>query len=187
MTKQEFSYFASALRNYYVKEQILPNEQAMELWYRQLCDIPYMIAEKALMAWVDTNEWSPSIADIRKACAKIQVGDIPDWGEAWESVLWAIKRYGAYEPGLAMASFDDITRQTVKRLGFIELCRSENIAADRANFRDIYNQIANRKITDAQIPASLRISIEKVKMLLEKKDSEEGRGIDESEELSFTD
>lgn len=35
---------------------------------------------------------------------------------------------------------DAITRQCVKRLGFQNLCTSENITADRANFRMIYEQ-----------------------------------------------
>lgn len=35
---------------------------------------------------------------------------------------------------------DAITRKCVKRLGFQNLCVSENITADRANFRMIYEQ-----------------------------------------------
>ena len=88
--------FAMALRTYYPKEQLLPNQQAMELWYRELCDIPYNVAEAALRKWVATNKWSPTIADLREMAATVTEGEMPDWGEGWEQVLKAIKKYGSY-------------------------------------------------------------------------------------------
>jgi hypothetical protein len=57
MTKQEFATFAMALKTYYPREQILPNQQAMELWYRELQDIPMQVAEATLRKWVSTNKW----------------------------------------------------------------------------------------------------------------------------------
>lgn len=33
MTKKEFAKIAMALKTYYPKESLLPNEQAMELWF----------------------------------------------------------------------------------------------------------------------------------------------------------
>ena len=56
MDKKEFALFASALRTYYSKENLLPNSQAMELWFRQLMDIPYPVAEATLNKWVATNK-----------------------------------------------------------------------------------------------------------------------------------
>lgn len=38
MTKREFGLFAAAIRTYYPRENILPNEQAHDLWFRQLQD-----------------------------------------------------------------------------------------------------------------------------------------------------
>ena len=34
MNKQEFSLFTMALKTYYPRENLLPNTQAMELWYQ---------------------------------------------------------------------------------------------------------------------------------------------------------
>lgn len=75
MTREEFGVFSSALKTYYPKETLLPNKAAMELWYRQLQDIPYQIAESALNKWVATNKWSPSIADIRQISSWIINGE----------------------------------------------------------------------------------------------------------------
>ena len=156
MDKKEFSTLAMALRTYYPKEQILPNQQSMELWYRELQDIPYNVAEAGLRKWVATNKWSPTIADFREFSAVIQSGDIPDWGEGWEQVISAIRKFGSYRQQEAMDSLDEITRTCVERLGFKNICMSENITHDRANFRMIYEQLADRKKKEKQIPLPLK-------------------------------
>ena len=159
MTKQEFSTFVMAMRTYYSKENILPNQQAMELWYQELQDIPFEVAQAGLRQWVATNKWSPSIAEIREMTSTVQHGELPDWGDGWEQVLKAIRKYGMYQIGEAMDSFDDITRQCVERLGFRNICMSENINQDRANFRMIYEQLQERKKKDNQLSIPLKQTI----------------------------
>lgn len=163
MDKKEFSLFAMAIRTYYPKENILPNQQAMELWFRELQDIPYRVAEAGLRKWVSQNKWSPSISEIREMASTVQHGSIPDWGDGWEQVLKAIRHYGMYREAEAMASLDDITKQCVERLGFRNICLSENISADRANFRMMYEATANRKQQDMQMPFSLSNLIEGIR------------------------
>lgn len=162
MNKTEFGKFAMALKTYFPRETLLPNEQAMELWYHQLNDIPYDVAEAGLNKWVATNKWSPTIADIREMALDLQVGEAPNWGEGWEQVQRAIRRYGSYDQQKALDSMDEITRQAVRNIGWNNLCFSENVAADRANFRMIYEQLAERKRKEAQMPDSLRQLIGKM-------------------------
>lgn len=162
MTKEEFSIFASALRTYYPKENILPNAQALELWYNQLNDIPYNVANATLYKWVATNKWSPSIADIREQATILVNGSPKDWGAAWDEVQQAIRHYGSWNAEKALESLDDITRATVKRIGFYNLCTSENPTADRANFRIIYEEIEKRQRTEQQIPPKLKALINNI-------------------------
>lgn len=167
MNKKEFAIFASALRTYYPREKLLPNEQAMELWFNQLQDLPYDIATLTLNKWVATNKWSPSIADIREQAAGITHGTPRDWGEAWQEVLKAIRQYGSYQEKEALESMDETTRRVVNRLGFRNICASEEIQVDRANFRMIYEQEIQREKQDAQIPPKLKELITKTVLLLE--------------------
>lgn len=162
MDKKEFSMFTMALKTYYPRENLLPNTQAMELWFRQLQDIPYNIAEVALNQWVATNKWSPSIAEIRETVATVKNGEVPDWGAGWEQVLWAIRRYGMYNIQKAMESFDPITKQCVERMGFKNICISENINQERANFRMIYEQVSDRVKKQEQIPLQLTQTISQI-------------------------
>lgn len=162
MDKREFAILADAIRTYYPKENILPNKEAMALWYRELQDIPFPVAETALRKWVSTNKWSPSIAELRETAANVKNGEIPDWGEGWEQVCKAIRKYGYYEPRKALESLDPITRQCVERLGFTNLCMSENPTADRANFRQCYETIAKREQTRQQMALPLLETINKI-------------------------
>lgn len=157
MTKREFGLFAAAIRTYYPRENILPNEQAHDLWFRQLQDVPYPVAEAVLAKWVATNKWSPSIADIRDSMAEIQNGGpADDWGEAWDQAMTAIRRFGSYDEEGALASLPPLTRETVRRLGYKSLCWSENQVADRANFRQVYEILSKRKVETDKIPLPVR-------------------------------
>lgn len=162
MNKKEFATFAAALKTYYPKENLLPNAQAMELWYRQLEDIPYQLAEIALNKWVATNKWSPTIADIREQATCVKIGDKPLWSDGWEEVLRAIRKFGSYRETEALGTMSEITREAVNRIGFRNMCLSEDITADRANFRMIFEQLAERKQKQNQIPTALHQLIEGV-------------------------
>lgn len=162
MNEKEFATFAMALRSYYPREKILPSDEAMDLWFMELKDIPFNIAQAGLRKWVSSNKWSPSIAEIREMATSITLGEIPDWGEAWKEVQLAIRRYGRYEAKKGIESLSPLTKQAVERIGFNNLCISENESADRANFRMIYEQLAERKKKDAQMPMTLKMLIAKV-------------------------
>lgn len=163
MDKKEFATFAMALKTYYPRENLLPNNQAMELWFSQLSDIPFEVAQAGLQKWVSLNKWSPSIADIREMYTGIIQGELPDWGEAWEEVQKAIRCYGHYRVEEAMESLSPLTKQVVKRMGFKNICISENPQTERANFRMIYENLAEREKKDAQIPLQLKMLIEDMK------------------------
>ena len=166
MDRKEFAIFASALRTYYPREKLLPNEQAMELWFKQLQDIPYKLAELTLNTWVATNKWSPSIADIREKATGYIHGEAKEWGEAWQEVLKAITKYGSYQELEALESMSETTRRVVDRLGFRNLCMSEEIQVDRANFRMIYEQEIQRAKEDAQLPPKLKELMASMPLLL---------------------
>lgn len=178
MTKQEFSKWVMALKTYYPREQLLPNEQAMELWYQALKDIPMQVAEATLRKWVATNKWSPTIAEIREMCVDVKRGDAPDWSDGWEQVQIAIRRFGQYNPKQALAMLDPITRETVKRLGFYNLCVSENPISDRKQFKDTFEIMAKREQMRLQLPIELQGDIKRiqaeVKLMIESGDAQHG-------------
>lgn len=167
MNKEEFAKFAMALKTYYPRENMLTNNAAMQLWYEQLKDIPYQVAEAFLNKWITTEKWPPTIADIRGGCADITQGEIEDWGNGWAQVEKAIRYYGYMRVEEAYESMDELTREVTKRIGFQNICASDNIQADRANFRMLYEQLAERKRVNRQMNPDVKRIIQENKLLLE--------------------
>jgi hypothetical protein len=156
MDKAEFGKWAAALKTYYPREEkLIPNKEAMELWFAQLGDIPYDVATIALNKWVVTEKWSPSIAEFRRCTLDVLGGGAESWGSAWEKVLEAIRRYGSYEPAKALASLPPAAAEAARQIGWRNLCMSENQAADRAHFQKVYEIAAERQTEKALLPKSL--------------------------------
>ena len=61
-----------------------------------------------------------------------------------------------------MESFTPLTRKAVERLGFRNICVSENPMAERANFRQCYEILANREQTSQQIALPLQDTIKQI-------------------------
>ena len=159
MTREEFSVLVKGMRAVFTQTTFIPDKNAFDTWYMLLGDLEYPVASVAIQKYMVTNKFPPTPAEIREIAAGVVQGETPDWSDGWETVLRMIRKYGSYNQAAAMQEMDSITRQTVERLGYMELCLSENIAVERANFRDIYKQIAERKQKAAQLPPALTNSI----------------------------
>lgn len=98
MTVKEFGFFADAIKTYFPRDNVLPTENAMRLWYSELKDIPYQLAHTALRKYVSTNKFAPTIADIREQVAELNGRDEEEINEtaAWYLVLKAIRRSTYY-------------------------------------------------------------------------------------------
>ena len=171
MTKEEFKALAKGMRAVYTNERFLPDDASMKMWYSLLQDIPYNVASIAIQKYMLTNKFPPTPAEIREQALAVQLGEKPLWSDAWGKVLMAVKKYGSYGQAQAMESFDEITRQAVQRIGYLEICRSENITADRANFRMIFEQLADREHNANRIPISLQQLIDMERGQIESNDS----------------
>ena len=164
--REEFASFAKAVNACYPKDSPLKNSYACEIWYRALQDIPVKTLNTALSLWVCNNKWSPTIADIRATSLKLSGDVVPDWGEAWNITQKAIRRFGSYRSREAIealtATGNEVLVQTVKRLGFVNLCVSENVVADRANFRNVYETLQKSDKETKSLTPSLKRAIAQV-------------------------
>ena len=160
MNKEEFTKLAKGMKAVYTSQNFLPDSDAMKVWFAMLQDLDYKATSIATQKYMMTNKFPPTIADIREAVAKVVSPEEKGWGDAWGNVLRAIGKYGYSGYVEAMEEFDEITRQVVKRLGWKEICMSENISVERANFRMIYEQEQSRRNELAQIPENMKVAIE---------------------------
>ena len=157
MTKEEFCKIGMAMKTYYPKEaNLLKDDAAIESWYQMLKDLDYQTTCIALNKWVAIERWSPTIADLRKMCYEVSAPAILTWDEAWERVMQAVSYYGYNRRIEAEETFDKLTLTAVKRIGWMQICMSEEIAVERANFRYVYTAMAERQAKEGQIAPAVR-------------------------------
>ena len=156
MSFDDFMKIATYMKTAYPNSRVLPDDPSIMLWFRMLEDLDFKECENAILQHASESKFPPSISEIRQKCAKSRV-DIPDWAEAWEKVQKAIRYYGAYRDDEAMESLDEVTRTAVRRMGYKSLCYSDikNSETDRAQFREIYNLVAQPMITDSRMPPAI--------------------------------
>lgn len=152
MDKQQFATLAIGIKSAYPASKILEDNASMDFWYMALKDIPYEIAENAVMEHICTNVFPPNIAEIRKLCMERCKPKILSFDEAWGVVQKAMADYGWYHPQEAFAIMDELTLSVVKNLGWSRLCQSENPTADRANFREAYEAKAKEAVNSNMLP-----------------------------------
>lgn len=162
MDREEFKVLAKGMKAVFTQPTFLPDADAFNIWYSLLKDLEYNVAQAAIQKYMLTNKFPPTIADIREHAASVRKGEKPIWSDGWEEVLRAIRRFGSYRETEALNSMTEITRASVERLGFRNLCMSENIMADRANFRMIFEQLADREHATNKIPVTLSNLIEEI-------------------------
>lgn len=164
MTDEEFEQLILTIKAAYPNANVLPDAYSLKVWYRMLEDLDFKMAENVIAEHMSKSPFPPSISEIRGKCVSRQI-DIPDWGDAWGKVQAAIQRYGSYREAEAMSCFDDTTRAVVKRIGFRNLCmaKQDNLETDRAQFRDIYKAIAQRRAEERQIPPLVLEEREKIR------------------------
>lgn len=165
MNETEFAKITMALKTFYPRENLLQNKETVALWFDMLGDLPYEIVEIAIKKWVATNKWSPSIAEIRKEAAEIIHGAPKSWEQAWQEVIASIGAYGSRRTAEAMETFDEVTREAVKRMGYRNICMSENPVSERANFREIYKELSERDLVTKATPIMIT---DQIKLISEK-------------------
>ena len=170
MTREEFAKIVMVIRTYYPKEKILPNKEAMQLWYEQLNDLEYATLSMSLQKWVNTEKWSPTIADLRRLSAEITTPSLDiDAGQSFQEARKMIQTYGRYRREDALANMSPITRKVVERMGYDTMCDCENIEVERGQFTRIFDNLSQRERQDVQLPNKLKKLISSTTMKLEEK------------------
>ena len=162
MDREQFKILCKGMKSVYTQETFLPDADAFNIWFALLGDLDYAVLNAAIQKYMLTKKFPPTIADLRELATTIAAGDIPDWGEGWEKVLKAIRFYGYMRETEALQTMDELTQTCVKRLGWRNLCMSENNDHDRANFRMIYEQLGERTKKEKMLPISLNNTIKQL-------------------------
>ena len=148
MTREEFDKLIRGIKAAYTNSNFMSNPDSEGVWYRFLKNVDYPLAEAAVYKHISVCKFPPTIAEILEQCSAIAIPDEFNWLDGWRKVQKAIGRYGYSRSAEAIAALkeEDLTAgEVAERLGWENLCMSENQAVDRANFRQGYEAVLNRK------------------------------------------
>jgi hypothetical protein len=126
------------------------------LWEKMLSDMPYQVAENALIRVLATTKYFPTVAEIREAAVVNSQPQIITAAEAYQLVLKAIHCYGSYREQEALESLDPLTRKVTEAIGWRSLCLSEEPDVIRGQWRKAYEGLEKRVTTEAKMPQALK-------------------------------
>jgi hypothetical protein len=133
------------------------DKATMSIWYKFFEHDDYHTTELAIMKYISESNKTPTVADIRAKIAEIKQPDISITGsDAWGQVLHAIRYRGIYQEQEALAEMDPIVARIVKRLGWKNLCMSENQMADRAHFIKLWDSETKETKHQAMLPTDIK-------------------------------
>lgn len=164
MTIKEFGKLAAAIKTYYPKENMLPSNEAMELWYDALKDLDYKSAEQGLKKYVMSNKFPPAISDIRECSLDFERPQELNETEAWSLVSKALRNgyYGAEEE---FAKLPPIVQKAVGQPSQLRTWASdeeydESVAS--SNFMRSYRVELARAQQISKLPQGMQTAIGKV-------------------------
>ena len=163
MTVKQFEKITKGITTAFPWANLFPNPEAVDIWYRKLGDIPYDVMAAVVNRWIETKTQPPTIAALRQEADIVVNGLPPTWADGWEQVQKAIGRYGYMQREAALASMDEVTAETVRRIGWQQICESENVDALRANFRMVYETMSRRAQEGRMISAGTQHKLDSVR------------------------
>ena len=112
-------------------------------WTIMLADLDPIIAKAAVIKVCRESDFFPSVARIVEAANELdpRIEKPPTAAEAWEEVERLIIHFG---PHRAPKYSCDLVRRAVRAIGWLQLCCSENPAADRAHFLKLYESMRSK-------------------------------------------
>ena len=160
MTREETKTILSTMAAVY-SEKLMPsmNDLTVNVWFQLLQDLSYQQVQAATAAWLTSNKYPPTIADLRETVlAKPVEASMDTAEEAWGKVQVAVRRYGWTEEERAKSALGDLIWKTVGSFGWRYWCQMpvEDESTYFAQFRNAYNVNRKREVEAAQIPAGIR-------------------------------
>lgn len=133
-------------------------EMTVNVWAQMLGDLEYKPVQAATAAWIATEHYPPTIADIRERVTEAALPPVSPPETAWKLINAAVTRYGRNWPDKARVMIGEDIWRTVARFGWSHFCDMDmtHEATQFAQFREAYNAGIKRERVAAQIPASVR-------------------------------
>ena len=156
----DFKVIAKGLVTAFPQGNFLATENAYNLWYTALQDIPFPVLNKAATNYVMTNKFPPTIADLRELSYRLST-DAPMLAPAaWNQLIRALRQAYSPDSELYWDQLPDITKKivggytTFRQWGNTSLETLESV--QRPMFIKRFDEYQRREMIDKITPISVR-------------------------------
>ena len=157
---EDFRTIMRGLIAAYPRDNFIPNEFTFNLWFKALHDLDYYTLNRAAQAYMLTEKFPPTIADIRRlACDMILPAD-EIASEEWNRLMKELGQAGSPDAVERWKKLPEITREIVG--GFSEfrewsmLPVTDLMTVHRPMFIKRFEERTKQKRLTAPLPAQLR-------------------------------
>lgn len=145
MTREEFANGMAFMATIYSKDM---TAEQVGVWYSFFENDSFEEFQKAVRKLAVSSKYFPSIAELKEAIAEDAVGMLSA-DQAWDRVLYAIRKFGWCQAEEAMKSLPESVQLTVNHMGgFKRMCESEDLEWRRKDFMKAYEVNKNREQLD---------------------------------------
>lgn len=160
MTRDEFKVIIKGLKAAYADPRFIPDQDAFDIWYEVLKDLPYDVASAAAQAYIQSETYFPTPASIRKYAVQVTTKEDISELEAWNMVYKAMSNI---RDGNAKAEFDKLPAVIQKALGNPASLREMSVmdietvnTVEQSHFIRAYRTALEREKKTMQLHPSLR-------------------------------
>lgn len=162
MEREEFKILVKAMKAVYANPTFIPDQDAFNVWYKLLKDIPYKLAEIAIQKHMLTEKFPPTIADIRTKATEIteieEISDLAAWSMVYKAICNSgynsVEEYNKLPPIVQKAVGDPAN------LREWALMDEKMISSARARFIDTFKVVERRMKEDAKLPNHIKALID---------------------------
>jgi hypothetical protein len=168
MEREEFKVLVKGMKAVYAQPTFIPDQNAFDVWYELLKDLPYKQVNVAIQKYMVTERFPPTIADIRTKAIEVieKPADEMSELEAWHITRKAIRNSGYH----AQEEFDKLPEvcqiavgnpDNLKEWALMDSDQVETVG--QSHFIRNFRTAAKRITEDRKIPAHIRTLIEEMR------------------------
>lgn len=167
MDREKFKTLVKAMKATYPQDTFIPDQDAFNVWYAMLKDLPYEICSLAIQKYIMTRKFPPTIADIREMATEVTQRELEPISEleAWAIVKKAIcnSGYNSVEEFNKLPEVCQIAVGNPSNLREWAMMNTEQVnTIEQSHFIKSYRAAAMRMKEDARLPDKVKALISDV-------------------------
>ena len=168
MEKDEFKKIVKGLKSIYADPKFIADQFAYDMWFALLCDLPYEVVSMATKAYMQSETFPPTPADIRRYAYKVTSPVTEDMSEieAWGLVRKALNN-GYYGAEVEFEKLPPLIQETLGNPARLremsQLDMSEVETVEQSHFVRNYRAKLESHRKNGQLDKGLQASINQIR------------------------